>query len=202
MINFELAEIVRTLIASSIVYFPAVSIIGYGQAWAAKKVGDNTGQSLGYMTLNPAVHFDPLGFTMLFLFGYGWGASVPTNPYNIEGRWRSIKLVILFMSGSIFSFFQAIATFSLFIFMSGFYNNSFLAPFSSIPALFIAFKFIIERYVIFTTALTVVYAFWGLIRLLLFFAMRRDIRLYARVSEYLFLLSLLILALLFYSSYL
>jgi Zn-dependent protease len=41
------------------------------------------------MTLNPIVHFDPLGAVMILFiafsgFGIGWGKPVPVNPYNLR----------------------------------------------------------------------------------------------------------------------
>jgi Zn-dependent protease len=45
------------------------------------------------MTLNPIVHFDPIGAIMIVFmavsgFGIGWGRPVPVNPYNLRGNKR------------------------------------------------------------------------------------------------------------------
>jgi Zn-dependent protease len=48
---------------------------------------------MGRMTLNPLVHFDPLGAIMLVYMaiggrGIGWGKPVPVNPFNLQGNRR------------------------------------------------------------------------------------------------------------------
>jgi len=54
-------------------------------AYSALRLGDTTAQRQGRVTLNPAAHFDPLGFAMgvLHMFGIGfiaWGRPVTANP--------------------------------------------------------------------------------------------------------------------------
>jgi Zn-dependent protease len=67
----------------------SISIHEFSHAWAAHELGDNTARRLGRMTLNPIVHFDPLGAIMLVFmafagWGLGWGKPVPVNPYNLR----------------------------------------------------------------------------------------------------------------------
>ena len=42
-------------------------------AWTAWRLGDDTARHLGRITLNPAVHFDPLGFFVFVLIAFGFG---------------------------------------------------------------------------------------------------------------------------------
>jgi Zn-dependent protease len=67
----------------------SISIHEFSHAWAANELGDSTARRLGRMTLNPIVHFDPLGAIMLVFmafagWGLGWGKPVPVNPYNLR----------------------------------------------------------------------------------------------------------------------
>jgi Zn-dependent protease len=82
----------------SIVFFllalvVSISIHEFSHAWAAYELGDPTARNLGRLTLNPLVHFDPLGALMILFmafagWGLGWGKPVPVNPYNLRGNPR------------------------------------------------------------------------------------------------------------------
>jgi Zn-dependent protease len=59
-------------------------------------LGDSTARFMGRLSLNPIVHFDPLGGILLAItfigsqgtFGCGWAKPTPVNPRNLEGgRW-------------------------------------------------------------------------------------------------------------------
>jgi Zn-dependent protease len=68
----------------------------FGHAFAAWKLGDDTAQRLGRLTLNPIPHLDLLGSIILpalllwqgseFLFG--WAKPVPVNPANLKNPKR------------------------------------------------------------------------------------------------------------------
>jgi Zn-dependent protease len=63
-------------------------------AYAAWKLGDGTAKLFGRLSLNPIVHFDPIGGLMLAFsafasqgtFAFGWAKPTPVNPYNLRGR--------------------------------------------------------------------------------------------------------------------
>lgn len=67
----------------------SISIHEFSHAWSAYELGDSTARNLGRLTLNPIVHFDPLGALMIVFmsisgWGIGWGKPVPVNPYNMR----------------------------------------------------------------------------------------------------------------------
>jgi Zn-dependent protease len=71
----------------------SISIHEFSHAWAAQELGDPTARNLGRLTLNPVVHFDPIGALMIVFmafsgWGIGWGKPVPVNPYNLRGSPR------------------------------------------------------------------------------------------------------------------
>jgi Zn-dependent protease len=82
----------------SIVFFllalvVSISIHEFSHAWAAYELGDPTARNQGRLTLNPLVHFDPIGALMILFmafagWGLGWGKPVPVNPYNLRGNPR------------------------------------------------------------------------------------------------------------------
>jgi len=71
----------------------------FAHALAAYRLGDSTAKLFGRLTLNPIVHFDPLGGILLaasFIgagFGFGWAKPTPVNPANLEGGPRGEALV-------------------------------------------------------------------------------------------------------------
>ena len=72
-----------------------VTIHEFSHAFVAYRLGDPTAAELGRVSLNPVVHFDPLGaMMMLFLIlGYApiaWGKPVPINTFRIKGGRRGL----------------------------------------------------------------------------------------------------------------
>jgi Zn-dependent protease len=67
----------------------SISIHEFSHAWSAYQLGDPTARDMGRLTLNPVVHFDPIGALMLVFmafsgYGLGWGRPVPVNPYRLR----------------------------------------------------------------------------------------------------------------------
>ncbi len=70
-------------------------------AWSADRCGDSTARLLGRVSLNPAVHIDPVG-TILFplvalitnLPILGWAKPVPVNVTQLHGNWQQKFMVI------------------------------------------------------------------------------------------------------------
>ena len=73
----------------------------WGHAKSANMLGDPTARDQGRMSLNPAVHIDPIGTLFLPLIGmlsggggfFGWAKPVPVNPYNLKSPRRDIMLI-------------------------------------------------------------------------------------------------------------
>ncbi len=83
----------------------AVTVHEFMHAWTAYQLGDDTAYHLGRISLNPAMHFDPLGFLMFLLIAIGlpafaWGKPVPVNTYRLRsvgrfGQQGSMAIVAL-----------------------------------------------------------------------------------------------------------
>ena len=73
----------------------------FAHAFVAYLRGDATAKLFGRMTLNPVVHFDPVGGLMtvisIFLGGFliGWAKPTPVNPNNLRDRRNDEVLVAL-----------------------------------------------------------------------------------------------------------
>ena len=72
----------------------------WAHAKSANMLGDPTANDLGRMSLNPAVHIDPIGTLILPLVGslmgggfFGWAKPVPVDPYNLRSPRRDLMLI-------------------------------------------------------------------------------------------------------------
>ena len=83
----------------------------FSHAYTAVMLGDDTPRRDGRITLNPAAHFDPLGFIMMILLALGigflaWGRPVMVNPYNLRYGRRGMALVAV--AGPVSKVFTAV----------------------------------------------------------------------------------------------
>ncbi len=94
-------NLVQSLVAVAIIILVAFPVHEFSHALAAYRLGDSTARYQGRLTLNPIVHFDPLGGILLALSAVvggmfiGWAKPTPVNPYNLRGGRRSEALVAL-----------------------------------------------------------------------------------------------------------
>lgn len=60
----------------------SLSVHEWAHAWAARRLGDDTAERMGRLTLNPLAHIDPVGTILLPLLGvpFGWATPVPVQP--------------------------------------------------------------------------------------------------------------------------
>jgi Zn-dependent protease len=87
------------IVATLIAFVVAITVHEFMHAWTAWRLGDDTARQLGRITLNPAAHFDPLGFFMFVLIAFGfwafaWGKPVPVNPNRLNGNLRQRKVAM------------------------------------------------------------------------------------------------------------
>lgn len=61
----------------------------------AKWNGDYTAKYAGRLTLNPLKHFDPIGFVMMMLIGFGYAKPVPVNPFAFRHPRRGLITVAI-----------------------------------------------------------------------------------------------------------
>jgi len=72
-----------------------ITVHEFAHAWRADKAGDPTPRANGRVSLNPIDHYDPIGSTLILLFGFGWGKPVPTNPFLFRNPRRDVIMVSL-----------------------------------------------------------------------------------------------------------
>lgn len=66
----------------------SLTVHEWAHAWAAFRLGDDTAQRMGRLTLNPLAHIDPVGTLLLPLIGvpFGWAKPVPVEPTRFDAR--------------------------------------------------------------------------------------------------------------------
>ncbi len=79
----------ESLIAAVIIILVSFPVHEAAHAWMAYRLGDSTARYLGRLTLNPIVHFDPMGGLMLLASAYagigiGWAKPTPVNFANLR----------------------------------------------------------------------------------------------------------------------
>ena len=83
---------VAVLLLSLPVVFLTLSVHETAHGYVAYKLGDPTAKSLGRLTLNPFKHFEPIGFLMMLIVGYGWAKPVPINTRYFKNPKRDMAI--------------------------------------------------------------------------------------------------------------
>jgi Zn-dependent protease len=78
----------------AIMLLVAFPVHEFAHAYAAYRLGDSTARLFGRLSLDPIVHFDPVGGTLMAVSvllggGIGWAKPTPVNPYNLRGQYGS-----------------------------------------------------------------------------------------------------------------
>ena len=93
------SQLLASLIAVAIILLVGLPVHEFSHALAADRLGDHTARHLGRLSLDPRVHFDPLGGGLLVLSAVvggmfiGWAKPTPVNPSNLEGGHRGEAMV-------------------------------------------------------------------------------------------------------------
>jgi len=92
----------------------SLSVHEAAHAWSADKLGDPTARLLGRVSLNPAVHVDPIGtivFPLLAIISnlplIGWAKPVPVGIQHLGGNWRQ-KFMFIAAAGPASNLLMAI----------------------------------------------------------------------------------------------
>ena len=105
-------------------------------ALTADRLGDPTARLLGRVSLNPAVHIDPIGtilFPLIAMFTnvplLGWAKPVPVNPSRLGAHWKR-KYMLIAAAGPASNLVLAVAASALLhvVPVSGGLQTSLLTP--------------------------------------------------------------------------
>jgi len=93
-----------TILLLIIAFAITITVHEAAHAWMANRLGDPTAKLSGRLSLNPLVHYDPAGTTLLIIttilfakgylpFPFGWAKPVPFDPYNLKNPQRDSALI-------------------------------------------------------------------------------------------------------------
>jgi Zn-dependent protease len=128
----------------------AITIHEAAHAYMADKLGDPTARLMGRLSLNPIVHYDPVGTTLLLVLvflrsmgipviPFGWAKPVEFDPYNLKNPQKDSALISLagpisnILVAVIFSVLTYLFPFLAFIALPFILLNVSLAVFNLIP---------------------------------------------------------------------
>ena len=94
MLNFFMKYFSRAMMLLLV-----LPIVNCAKGAIAKKLGDDTAESAGRITLNPMAHLDLLGSLMIMLIGFGWSKPMPINYLRMKNSKAGI--IILALAGSL-----------------------------------------------------------------------------------------------------
>ncbi len=87
MFGFDSQQTIDFLARVPVLLF-AITVHEFAHAWTAVRSGDPTPLEQGRVTLNPLMHFDPIGFLCILFMPIGWGRPVLINPMNFRNPRR------------------------------------------------------------------------------------------------------------------
>ena len=97
MLNIDFTQ----LLAGFVVLIASLTVHEAAHAWSADRLGDETARRLGRLSLNPAVHVDPIGTILFPLIAMltnlpiiGWAKPVPVSIARLRGNWRQKFMLI------------------------------------------------------------------------------------------------------------
>ena len=99
------------IISWILAFILAITVHEAAHAWMADRLGDPTARLAGRLSLNPLVHYDMVGTTMLLVLTFmraigipvipfGWAKPVPFDPYNLRNPRRDSGLISMAGPGS------------------------------------------------------------------------------------------------------
>ncbi|HHU54134.1 MAG TPA: site-2 protease family protein [Clostridiaceae bacterium] len=77
---------IQQILIRMLVLTLSLSTHEYAHAKTAYRLGDDTAERMGRLTLNPIKHLDPLGALAFIVAGFGWARPVPVNPVKFDRK--------------------------------------------------------------------------------------------------------------------
>ncbi len=82
-------------LSRALTLFLVIPLHEAAHGFVAKKMGDDTAEMQGRITLNPFKHLDPIGSVLMLLTGFGWAKPVPINPTRMKSYRGGVALTAL-----------------------------------------------------------------------------------------------------------
>ncbi len=78
----EMIQCIISFFAVAVIIFMVFPLRQFARGMVAKRLGDDTGEREGRLTLNPFSHIDPMGALLLCITCIGWPKYMPINYRN------------------------------------------------------------------------------------------------------------------------
>ena len=104
--GITIMDVMMRIFAVLLIVFVILPLHECAHGWVAYKLGDRTAKAMGRLTLNPLVHFDPLGAIGILLFSFGWAKPVPVDASNFKNPRRDMAITAA--AGPLSNLFAAI----------------------------------------------------------------------------------------------
>ncbi len=91
----DMMTVLIGLMASVFVVFCTLPIHEFAHAFIATKLGDDTPERKGRLTLNPLAHIDMMGALMIILVGFGYAKPVPVNARRFKNPKAGMAITAL-----------------------------------------------------------------------------------------------------------
>ena len=89
----------------------------FAHAWTANRLGDDTAQKEGRLTLNPLAHLSLVGTLFIIFAPFGWAKPVPFHPLNFRSPLRDSGRVAF--AGPLTNLFLSAVALCLFVLFFG-----------------------------------------------------------------------------------
>ncbi|MCQ2483822.1 MAG: site-2 protease family protein [Clostridia bacterium] len=106
----DITEIVIGICVSVFVVFCIIPIHEYAHAWVAHKLGDDTAERQGRLTINPMAHINWLGALMILLVGVGYAQPVPVNIRNVKMENKKLAMALIALAGPLSNIIAAVVS--------------------------------------------------------------------------------------------
>ncbi|MGD0861925.1 MAG: site-2 protease family protein [Candidatus Limnocylindrales bacterium] len=96
-------DVAQAIIWIALFFLISAPVHECAHAFTALRLGDSTAKLFGRVSLDPVVHFDPVGGSLLIVMvllglatgsgvAFGWAKPTPVNPYNLRGRYADARV--------------------------------------------------------------------------------------------------------------
>lgn len=92
--NIGIDQIIYYLL-NALTILAVITVFEFLKALMSTLQGDKVPENQGMLTLNPLKFFEPIGFIIFFICGYGWGNPVETSSRYYKNRKRGILITYL-----------------------------------------------------------------------------------------------------------
>ena len=90
--NTDALSLVMKYLSRALMLLLLMPVLNYVKGTVAKKMGDDTAEMAGRITLNPMAHLDLLGSLMIMLVGFGWSKPLPINYNRMKKHFQAIAV--------------------------------------------------------------------------------------------------------------